>query len=112
MRQPNVASVPGPVRVAGGVILLAVLLGTPPAAAQRALDPDRPGIDYYPAWMHEAQPFVSGRDQDYPVFRDGRFDREDPDFREWRDEQRRTHGPDWRNRPGVQEEYRVWRDGR
>ncbi len=81
-----------------------------PVAFGQSLDRDRPGIDYYPSWMHEAQPWVSGRDQDYPVFRDGRFDREDLKFNEWRDEQIRRYGPNWRSRPGVQEEYEIWRE--
>ena len=98
--------------LAAGCLPLLVALAAPGGAVAQTLERDRPGIDYYPAWMHESQPWVSGRDQDYPVFRDRRFDREDPDFAEWRDEQIKKYGPNWRSRPGVQEEYELWRDSR
>lgn len=83
-----------------------------PAVAQPTQSLDRPGIDHYPSWMHESDPYIPGRDQDYRIWEDDRFDRLDPDFLAWRRDQRRRYGPDWRSRPGYQSDLREWLDNR
>ena len=83
-----------------------------PASAQPTESLDRPGIDYYPGWMLDSDPYIPGRDQDYKVWEDDRFDRLDAEFLEWRDAQRRKYGPDWRSRPGYESDLREWLENR
>lgn len=92
--------------------IVAAAFGPGEARAQPTQSLDRPGIDYYPSWMLESDPFIPGQDQDYQVWEDDRFDRLDPDFLEWRNEQRRKYGPDWRSRPGYEDDLRQWLENR
>ena len=98
-----------------GRLLATALLATLAAAALPAVAqslPGSPGIDYYPSWMHQASPWVSGADQDYTALPGERFKPTDTDFQVWRAEQIRLYGTDYYKRPGYEDDLLNWRETR
>ena len=81
------------------------------AAGAQSL-PGSPGLDYFPSWMHQDSPWVSGADQDRDPLPGERFSRSDADFQAWRAEQVRLYGTDYYKRPGYEEDYLNWREMR
>src|SRR3546814_14931252 len=71
---------------------LLLLLSVPVSAVAQGLN-GRPGVDYYPPWMLDADPRVSGGGQAYRIWDDRRFDRRDEEFLEFQRRQRRDPGP-------------------
>lgn len=100
-------------RLLNGLLLAgpaAIFLGLGAPAAQTL--PGPPGIDYYPSWMQQGGPWISGADQDYDPLPGDRFKRTDSDFEAWRAEQIRLYGTDYYKRPSYEEDYLNWREVR
>ena len=99
-------------RLAGAVLALAAgvwLIGS--VAAAQSL-PGSPGLDYFPSWMHQGNPWIAGADQDVDPLPGERFKRTDADFQAWRAEQIRVYGTDYYKRPGYEEDFLNWRETR
>lgn len=83
-----------------GIAALSVMAASRSVEAQTLNG--RPGVEYYPSWMLDADPRVSGGGQDYRIWEDKRFDRRDEDFLEFQRKQRQDLGAGYSDRP----EYR------
>src|SRR3546814_2949444 len=90
-------------RSATSAAALLLLLSVPVSAVAQGLS-GRPGVDYYPPWMLDADPRVSGGGQDYRIWDDRRFDRRDEEFLEIQRRQRRDLGPGYSDSPEYREE--------
>ena len=72
----------------------------------------RPGVEYYPSWMMDTDPRVSGGGQDYRIWDDKRFDRRDEQFLEFQRQQRQDLGPGYTNRPEYEDGLRRFDEDR
>ena len=98
--------------VVGAVGLLALSwVAAAPTARAQSLN-GRPGVEYYPSWMLDADPRVSGGGQDYRIWDDKRFDRRDEEFLEFQRRQRQDLGTGYRDRPEYQQELRQFDEER
>ena len=93
-----------------GMLALSWVAAAPTAAAQSLNG--RPGVEYYPSWMLDADPRVPGGGQDYRIWDDKRFDRRDEDFLEFQRRQRQDLGTGYRDRPEYQQELRQFDEER
>lgn len=99
----------GLVLCAAGVAALGAM-GPMPAAAQELNG--RPGVEYYPSWMLDSDPRVSGGGQDYRIWDDKRFDRRDEEFLEFQRRQRQDLGTGYRDTPEYQQQLRQFDERR
>lgn len=91
--------------VAAFGMALALCLAAP-AAAQSL--PGGSGVDYYPSWMLDSDPWIAGRDQDYDPLPGSRFDSPSDDFSVWRAERRSLFGPDQEEQPAAERDRDDW----
>ncbi len=95
----------------GAAGMLALSWAAVPTAEAQSLN-GRPGVEYYPSWMLDADPRVSGGGQDYRIWDDKRFDRRDEEFLEFQRRQRQDLGAGYRDRPEYQQELRQFDEER
>ena len=86
------------------------LTGVGGASAQSL--PGAPGLDYYPSWMHQDSPWVSGSDQDYDPLPGDRFNRSDNEFQAWRADQIRMYGTEYYKRQDYENNLLNWQETR
>jgi len=99
-------------RLAGLVLVLATTVWLTGSAATAQSLPGSPGLDYFPSWMHQGNPWIAGSDQDVDPLPGDRFRRSDSDFDAWRAEQVRVHGTEYYKRPGYEDDFLNWRETR
>jgi len=93
-----------------GIVALSGMAASRPADAQTLNG--RPGVEYYPSWMLDADPRVSGGGQDYRIWDDKRFDRRDEDFLEFQRKQRQDLGPGYSDSPEYRQDLQRFDEQR
>jgi hypothetical protein len=93
-----------------GLVALSGMAASRSAGAQTLNG--RPGVEYYPSWMLDADPRVSGGGQDYRIWDDKRFDRRDEDFLEFQRKQRQDLGTGYSDRPEYKQDLQQFDEQR